>query len=104
VEFGLSQATAIAEAMDVSAGHVSKLAKRAVGEGWLKVQGHSTASNGSSANLETASSISTAFMRKAGSLNLKRTTRESFETWGREKRIAASQVRAHSLPRLAEHP
>jgi len=39
VEFGLSNATAIAEAMDVSVGHVSKLAKRAVGAGWLKVQG-----------------------------------------------------------------
>jgi CRP-like cAMP-binding protein len=35
----LSNATAIAEAMDVSVGHVSKLAKRAVGAGWLKVQG-----------------------------------------------------------------
>ena len=39
VEFGLSNATAIAEAMDVSVGHVSKLAKKAVGAGWLKVQG-----------------------------------------------------------------
>jgi len=27
------------KAMDVSVGHVSKLAKRAVGAGWLKVQG-----------------------------------------------------------------
>jgi len=39
VEFGLSNATAIAEAMDVSVGHVSKLPKRAVGAGWFKVQG-----------------------------------------------------------------
>jgi CRP-like cAMP-binding protein len=39
VEFGLSNATAIAEAMDVSVGHVSKLARRAVGAGWLRVQG-----------------------------------------------------------------
>jgi CRP-like cAMP-binding protein len=39
VEFGLTNATGIAEAMDVSVGHVSKLAKKAVGAGWLKVQG-----------------------------------------------------------------
>lgn len=39
IEFGLSNATAIAEAMDVSVGYVSKLAKKAVGAGWLKVKG-----------------------------------------------------------------
>jgi hypothetical protein len=39
VEFGLSNASGIAEAMSVSVGYVSKLAKKAVGAGWLKVQG-----------------------------------------------------------------
>jgi putative DNA primase/helicase len=39
VEFGLSNATAIAEAMGLSTGYVSKLAKKAVGAGWLQVKG-----------------------------------------------------------------
>ena len=39
VEFGLANATAIAEAMGVSTGHVSKMAKKAVAAGWMKVQG-----------------------------------------------------------------
>jgi DNA-binding MarR family transcriptional regulator len=39
VEFGLETATTIAEAMDVTPGTVSKLAKKAVEAGWLKNQG-----------------------------------------------------------------
>ena len=37
LESGLSDATSIAGAMDVSVSHVSKLAKKAVGAGWLKI-------------------------------------------------------------------
>ncbi len=40
IEDGLTRATEIAEEMGISKGQVSKLAKRAIGEGWLKKDGH----------------------------------------------------------------
>jgi hypothetical protein len=40
IEDGLTRATEIAEEMGLSKGQVSKLAKRGIGDGWLKKDGH----------------------------------------------------------------